>query len=138
MMRGIALIGLFGVLLLPGSVGAAGPAGAGSENDKLACVKEVPNPYGLAMRQHYVLTCRTKTDGLTVVRISANDGACACRVYGATERMRAKARFMSRCTMGTKPCDFTEVTFETDAGDIVFTWDPVEVWDPKEFNLEFR
>ncbi len=113
-------------------------AAAISENDRLSSVKEVPNPYSLAMRQNYVLMCTNKIAGLTVKRISANEGACACRAIGSTGRMKPKARFMSVCEMGGKPCDFTEVEFDTDEGEIVFTWDPVEVWDPKEFNLEFR
>ena len=123
---------LLALFFVPGSAFAV------SENDRLACVKEVPNPYSLAMRQHYVLMCTAKADGLTIKSISANDGACTCHIFGSAKSMKAKSRFMSRCTLGAKPCDFTEVTFETDTDEIVFNWDPVEVFDPKEFNLEFR
>lgn len=116
---------LLGLTLLPM------PSAAVSENDRLSCVKELPNPLSLSARKDYVLTCTTRTPGLTITKITANGGRCDCRVYRSTDNMEAKTRLMSICRNSKRPCDFTEVKFETSLGDFVFTWDP----DEDEFDL---
>jgi len=97
---------------------------ADSENEHLSCVKELPDPYSLATRRNYVLTCRTKAPGLTVSKITANEDQCACRPVLPTENMKQGARIMSICRDAGHPCDFTDVKFKTSAGDFIFTWSP--------------
>jgi hypothetical protein len=104
--------------------GFAGGATAGSDDKSLSCVKEVPNPMSLAVRQNYVMSCVSKADDLTITKISANDGACACSAYNSITHMKLRDRFMVTCVDAGNPCDFTEVRFETSAGEIVLTWDP--------------
>jgi len=111
---------LLGLVLLPTKSAAL------SENDRLSCVKELPNPMGLAVRKDYVLSCTTKVDDLTITQITANDSSCDCRVYHSTQSMGAGTRFMSICRRSGSPCDFTVVKFETSSGDFVFTWDREE------------
>jgi hypothetical protein len=107
-----------GLTLMTGDVFAV------SENERLSCLKELPNPLGLIVREDYVLTCTTKVDDLSVSNVTANDGACSCRLLHSDAPMRANTRFMTLCRAGAKPCDFTKVVLETNAGAIVFTWDP--------------
>lgn len=95
-----------------------------SENEHLSCVKELPNPNSLAARRDYVLTCMTKTPGLTVTRVMVNQGKCECQAYRSTVDMKPKTRIMSICRSSANPCDFTEVAFETNAGSFAFTWAP--------------
>jgi len=114
-------------LLAAATLGLAlmtGDAFAVSENERLSCLKELPNPLGLTVREDYVLTCTTKVDDLAVSKVTANDGACSCRLLHSDAPMKANTRFMTLCRAGAKPCDFTEVVLETNAGAIVFTWDP--------------
>jgi hypothetical protein len=117
-MNKMPLILFFGLLVL------ATETAAFSENESLACVKEIPNPMGLVMRKNYVLSCTTKVDDLTITKITADKGACVCRAYNSTDKMKVRARFMATCLDAGNPCDFTEVDFETSRGNIVFTWDP--------------
>jgi len=114
------------VLLVLGGLlfGFAGGATAGSDDKSLSCVKEVPNPMSLAVRGNYVMSCVTKVDDLTITRITANKGACSCSVYNSITHMKPRDKFMATCVDAGNPCDFTEVRFETSAGEIVLTWDP--------------
>lgn len=111
---------LLGLVLVPTKSAAL------SENDDLSCMKELPNPMSLAARNDYILTCTTKVAHLTVVKIVANKGKCDCQLYRSTNNMERETTFMSRCRKSGKPCDFTEVKFETNAGDFIFTWAPDE------------
>lgn len=112
----------FSAALLIGCAFLPAHAFAASENEHLSCVKELPDPYSLATRRDYVLTCMTKVPGLTVSKITANGDKCACRPVLPTENMKQGTRIMSICRDAGRSCDFIDVKFETSAGEFVFTW----------------
>ena len=110
--------------LLGGICFFSGQALASSENEHLFCVKEVPNPMSLAARRDYVLMCVTKTPGLTMTNVVVNQGKCRCKAYRSLDNMKLGTRVMWLCRDEGRPCDFTEVAFETTSGEFTFNWDP--------------
>ncbi len=110
--------------LLAGIGSFPGQAHASSENEHLFCVKELPNPISLAARRDYVLMCVTKTPGLTLTKVVVNQGKCRCKAYRSLDSMKRGSRVMWLCRDEGRPCDFTEVAFETSAGGFTFTWEP--------------
>ena len=110
--------------LLAGACSFSGHALASSENEHLFCVKEIPNPMSLAARRDYVLMCKTKTPGLTMTNVVVNQGKCRCKAFRSLDNMTRGTRIMWLCRDDGRPCDFTEVAFETSSGEFTFKWDP--------------